>query len=102
MQLRRVVSHRPSNRGAWEISPSRTLEAVTAALTVRAQELRNMVLPPETPFMSTEGKGRGQKALKELWLKTDLDNDIVDEVGACSILLISCMESVSHACINAA
>jgi hypothetical protein len=61
-----------------------------------------MVLPPETAFLPLEGKGRGQKAFKELWLKTDLGKDIVDEVGACLILLISCMESVSHACINAA
>ena len=75
---------------------------MTEALTVRVQELRNMVLPPETPFMSTEGKGRGQKALKELWLKTDLGKDIVDEVGACLILLISCVVSLSHACIHAA
>jgi hypothetical protein len=75
---------------------------VTEALTVRVQELRNMVLPPETAFLPIVGKGRGQKALNELCLKTDLGKDIVDEVGACLIPLNACMESLSHACINAA
>jgi hypothetical protein len=100
LQPRRVVRHRPNNRGVWEISPSRTLEAVTEALIVRVEELSNLVLPPETAFLRMDGQDRRQKALKELWLKTELGKEIVYEVGACLILVISSMVSMSRSVLS--
>jgi len=58
---------RPDNRGIGEISPARTLEAVTQALTVREKALSQLRLPQETVFLPMEGQVPAQKALKELW-----------------------------------
>jgi hypothetical protein len=86
---------RPDNRGVWEISPARTLEAVTQVLTVREKALSQLGLAKETRFLPMEGQVHAQKELKELWLHTDLGKAVVEEVGACISFCISRIVSVS-------